>query len=175
MPCHRKRPCSSLPWTSPSTYSRKKTFLSSLAKIVADTSKKKVILSLYFTSPRLPLLSIYLYVQFLLSYVQYMYLLFSKTRCMYVCVVRSRPNNSSEFLLNYLWPLRTGMRRPSWNKSQAIQQVISLKTLLETTSDSDAGTRKKLYIPRPENLQRVRLLSLLFFVFSFLSFLDFLL
>ncbi|KAM7527220.1 hypothetical protein LguiB_030630 [Lonicera macranthoides] len=48
-----------------------------------------------------------------------------------------------------------GMRRPSWNKSQAIQQVISLKTLLETTSDSDAGTRKKLYIPRPENLQRV--------------------
>ncbi|KAL3531304.1 hypothetical protein ACH5RR_010626 [Cinchona calisaya] len=45
-----------------------------------------------------------------------------------------------------------GMRRPSWNKSQAIQQVISLKTLLETTSDSDAaagGTRKKLYIPRP--------------------------
>lgn len=42
--------------------------------------------------------------------------------------------------------VRTGMRRPSWNKSQAIQQVISLKTLLETTtSDSD----KKLYIPRP--------------------------
>ncbi|XP_050235560.1 protein TIFY 4B-like [Mercurialis annua] len=29
-----------------------------------------------------------------------------------------------------------GMRRPSWNKSQAIQQVISLKALLETTSDS---------------------------------------
>ncbi|KAA8550825.1 hypothetical protein F0562_002509 [Nyssa sinensis] len=48
-----------------------------------------------------------------------------------------------------------GMRRPSWNKSQAIQQVISLKALLETTSDSDAGTRKKLYIPRPENPHRV--------------------
>ncbi|TXG63713.1 hypothetical protein EZV62_010707 [Acer yangbiense] len=39
-----------------------------------------------------------------------------------------------------------GMRKPSWNKSQAIQQVISLKTLLETTSDSDAAeARKKLY------------------------------
>ncbi|KAJ4727415.1 Protein TIFY 4B-like protein [Melia azedarach] len=39
-----------------------------------------------------------------------------------------------------------GMRRPSWNKSQAIQQVISLKTLLETTTDSEATeARKKLY------------------------------
>ncbi|KAL5860175.1 hypothetical protein ACOSQ4_001471 [Xanthoceras sorbifolium] len=39
-----------------------------------------------------------------------------------------------------------GMRRPSWNKSQAIQQVISLKKLLETVSDSDATeARKKLY------------------------------
>ncbi|KAE9589033.1 putative transcription factor TIFY family [Lupinus albus] len=28
-----------------------------------------------------------------------------------------------------------GMRRPSWNKSQAIQQVISLKALLEPSSD----------------------------------------
>ncbi|CAK8573662.1 unnamed protein product [Lathyrus sativus] len=28
-----------------------------------------------------------------------------------------------------------GMRRPSWNKSQAIQQVISLKALLEPTDD----------------------------------------
>ncbi|GAV87394.1 tify domain-containing protein/CCT_2 domain-containing protein [Cephalotus follicularis] len=44
-----------------------------------------------------------------------------------------------------------GMRRPSWNKSQAIQQVISLKTLLETTSDSNATEpQKKLYIPRPQ-------------------------
>lgn len=42
-----------------------------------------------------------------------------------------------------------GMRRPSWNKSQAIQQVISLKTLLEATPDSDAAAaRKKLHIPR---------------------------
>ncbi|XP_028105648.1 protein TIFY 4B-like isoform X1 [Camellia sinensis] len=49
-----------------------------------------------------------------------------------------------------------GMRRPSWNKSQAIQQVISLKKLLETTSDSDAGALKKLYIPRPpQNPHRV--------------------
>ncbi|XP_047329119.1 protein TIFY 4B-like isoform X3 [Impatiens glandulifera] len=41
-----------------------------------------------------------------------------------------------------------GMRRPSWNKSQAIQQVISLKTLLESTPDSDAAgaARKKLHI-----------------------------
>lgn len=42
-----------------------------------------------------------------------------------------------------------GMRRPSWNKSQAIQQVIMLKALLETTGDSDANYRKKLRIPRP--------------------------
>ncbi|XP_010256178.1 PREDICTED: protein TIFY 4B-like isoform X2 [Nelumbo nucifera] len=37
-----------------------------------------------------------------------------------------------------------GMRRPSWNKSQAIQQVISLKSLLETRTDSGAGIRQKL-------------------------------
>ncbi|XP_039030964.1 protein TIFY 4B-like isoform X6 [Hibiscus syriacus] len=48
-----------------------------------------------------------------------------------------------------------GMRRPSWNKSQALQQVISLKTLLETTSDSEAAeASKKLYIPFPENPPR---------------------
>ncbi|ESR57231.1 protein TIFY 4B [Citrus sinensis] len=39
-----------------------------------------------------------------------------------------------------------GMRRPSWNKSQAIQQVICLKTLLETTTDTEATeARRKLY------------------------------
>ncbi|XWS36339.1 hypothetical protein CRYUN_Cryun20dG0076700 [Craigia yunnanensis] len=49
-----------------------------------------------------------------------------------------------------------GMRRPSWNKSQAIQQVISLKTLLEPTTDSDAvEASKKLCIPCPENPPRV--------------------
>ncbi|KAI4342713.1 hypothetical protein MLD38_027303 [Melastoma candidum] len=38
-----------------------------------------------------------------------------------------------------------GMRRPSWNKSQAIQQVISLKALLEGTGDdSDAAKCKTL-------------------------------
>lgn len=42
----------------------------------------------------------------------------------------------------------TGMRKPSWNKSQAIQQVISLKALLEP--DTDAGSRKKLHIPRAD-------------------------
>lgn len=45
--------------------------------------------------------------------------------------------------------LGAGMRRPSWNKSQAIQQVIMLKTLLETTPDSDASARKRLCISRP--------------------------
>ncbi|CAA2974744.1 protein TIFY 4B-like isoform X2 [Olea europaea var. sylvestris] len=45
-----------------------------------------------------------------------------------------------------------GMRRPSWNKSQAIQQVIMLKRLLETTSsDTEAEPLKKLYIPRLTN------------------------
>ncbi|XVF21711.1 hypothetical protein REPUB_Repub12eG0113700 [Reevesia pubescens] len=49
-----------------------------------------------------------------------------------------------------------GMRRPSWNKSQAIQQVIMLKTLLETTSDSDAVVaRKKLNIRCSEYPLRV--------------------
>ncbi|XVF80835.1 hypothetical protein PTKIN_Ptkin15bG0107200 [Pterospermum kingtungense] len=49
-----------------------------------------------------------------------------------------------------------GMRRPSWNKSQAIQQVISLKTLLEAKTESDAvGARKKLCIPCPEISPRV--------------------
>ncbi|KAJ8527239.1 hypothetical protein K7X08_029716 [Anisodus acutangulus] len=49
-----------------------------------------------------------------------------------------------------------GMRRPSWNKLQAVQQVISLKALFETTPDTDAGTRKKLHIPRADShVQRV--------------------
>lgn len=53
--------------------------------------------------------------------------------------------------------IEKGMRRPSWNKSQAIQQVISLKALLETTPDSDTGPRKKLHIPRPDtSIQRVQ-------------------
>ncbi|KAL1539727.1 TIFY, variant 2 [Salvia divinorum] len=47
-----------------------------------------------------------------------------------------------------------GMRRPSWNKSQAIQQVIMLKTLLETSPDSDAaGARKRLRISRHNNTE----------------------
>ncbi|PKA49376.1 Protein TIFY 4B [Apostasia shenzhenica] len=38
-----------------------------------------------------------------------------------------------------------GMRRPSWNKSQAIQQVISLKALLEhRPDDPSAATRTRL-------------------------------
>ena len=33
--------------------------------------------------------------------------------------------------------VETGMRRPSWNKSQAVQQVISLKALLEVCHDAE--------------------------------------
>ncbi|CAL1383043.1 unnamed protein product [Linum trigynum] len=49
-----------------------------------------------------------------------------------------------------------GMRRPSWNKSQAIQQVISLKTLLEAPPESDDGQPppRRRYIPRPDNAHR---------------------
>ncbi|KAF9682926.1 hypothetical protein SADUNF_Sadunf05G0158600 [Salix dunnii] len=43
---------------------------------------------------------------------------------------------------------KKGMRRPSWNKSQAIQQVISLKTLLEATPETESP-RPRPYIPRP--------------------------
>ncbi|KAL5782686.1 hypothetical protein ACOSP7_007715 [Xanthoceras sorbifolium] len=46
-----------------------------------------------------------------------------------------------------------GMRRPSWNKSQAIQQVISLKALLETSDDSGAGALRKVLVS-PENAPR---------------------
>ncbi|KAL3648814.1 TIFY [Castilleja foliolosa] len=44
-----------------------------------------------------------------------------------------------------------GMRRPSWNKSQAIQQVIMLKALLETTPDSGRGSQKRIRFSRPHN------------------------
>eukprot|EP00252_Welwitschia_mirabilis_P018321 TRINITY_DN4070_c0_g2_i5.p1 TRINITY_DN4070_c0_g2~~TRINITY_DN4070_c0_g2_i5.p1 ORF type:complete len:237 (+),score=37.74 TRINITY_DN4070_c0_g2_i5:634-1344(+) len=43
-----------------------------------------------------------------------------------------------------------GMRRPSWNKSQAIQQVLSLKGLLESKSvqeEENAGEEAKNSIP----------------------------
>ncbi|XP_050372859.1 protein TIFY 4B-like isoform X2 [Argentina anserina] len=46
---------------------------------------------------------------------------------------------------NYL--KEKGMRRPSWNKSQAIQQVISLKALLEPNDDSGAGVLRKIVGP----------------------------
>lgn len=45
-----------------------------------------------------------------------------------------------------------GMRRPSWNKSQAIEQVISLKTLLEPgkpDSDTNVAPRLRLSLSRP--------------------------
>nr|AKN91656.1 BIG SEEDS 2 [Linum usitatissimum] len=48
-----------------------------------------------------------------------------------------------------------GMRRPSWNKSQAIQQVISLKTLLEPPPESEDGQApRRRYIPRTDNTYR---------------------
>ena len=40
--------------------------------------------------------------------------------------------------------VRAGMRRPSWNKSQAIQQVISLKALLEPCDDDDVSATHNL-------------------------------
>ncbi|XVF63050.1 hypothetical protein PTKIN_Ptkin09bG0057600 [Pterospermum kingtungense] len=43
-----------------------------------------------------------------------------------------------------------GMRRPSWNKSQAIQQVILLKALLESNDDSGAVSPPPLS-PPPQN------------------------
>lgn len=49
-----------------------------------------------------------------------------------------------------------GMRRPSWNKSQAIQQVICLKSLLEpslkSSSAATAAPTPKGSPPLPENL-----------------------
>ncbi|KAF5189385.1 Tify 4b [Thalictrum thalictroides] len=51
-----------------------------------------------------------------------------------------------------------GMRRPSWNKSQAIEQVICLKTLLEPITESDtnaAGFRQKSLVSRLENYTQV--------------------
>ncbi|KAK1310643.1 Protein TIFY 4B [Acorus calamus] len=49
-----------------------------------------------------------------------------------------------------LFFIRTGMRRPSWNKSQAIQQVISLKALLESRPPS-AALRRKVSPPPPQH------------------------
>ena len=66
------------------------------------------------------------------------------------------------------------MRKPSWNKSQAIQQVISLKTLLETTADfdggDDGGARRKRFVSSPENQHRVGCKPLFMFFFFFCSF-----
>ncbi|XWS13711.1 hypothetical protein CRYUN_Cryun36dG0061400 [Craigia yunnanensis] len=42
-----------------------------------------------------------------------------------------------------------GMRRPSWNKSQAIQQVISLKALLESNDYSGSGALRKISVSPP--------------------------
>ncbi|XWS53925.1 hypothetical protein CRYUN_Cryun10bG0042100 [Craigia yunnanensis] len=42
-----------------------------------------------------------------------------------------------------------GMRRPSWNKSQAIQQVISLKALLESNDNSGAAALRKILVSPP--------------------------
>ncbi|CAH2079143.1 unnamed protein product [Thlaspi arvense] len=47
-----------------------------------------------------------------------------------------------------------GMRRPSWNKSQAIQQVLSLKALFEPGDDSGAGILRKILVSQPPNSPR---------------------
>ncbi|KAI3829701.1 hypothetical protein L1987_03829 [Smallanthus sonchifolius] len=49
-----------------------------------------------------------------------------------------------------------GMRRPSWNKSQAIQQVIMLKALLEPSPDSDEGGRKRYITSRQQQTPAAR-------------------
>ncbi|XP_010532580.1 PREDICTED: protein TIFY 4B-like isoform X2 [Tarenaya hassleriana] len=51
--------------------------------------------------------------------------------------------------------IEKGMRRPSWNKSQAIQQVLSLKALLEPGDDSGAGVLRKILVSQPETSRRV--------------------
>lgn len=51
------------------------------------------------------------------------------------------------------------MRRPSWNKSQAIQQVISLKALLEPNEDSGAGVLRKIVGPPHNNPPRVTIFA----------------
>ncbi|KAJ4912277.1 Protein TIFY 4B [Raphanus sativus] len=49
-----------------------------------------------------------------------------------------------------------GMRRPSWNKSQAIQQVLSLKALFEPPGDdSGAGILRKILVSHPPLPSRV--------------------
>ncbi|KAH0942409.1 hypothetical protein HID58_002046 [Brassica napus] len=48
-----------------------------------------------------------------------------------------------------------GMRRPSWNKSQAIQQVLSLKALFEPGDDSGAGILRKILVSHPPIPSRV--------------------
>jgi hypothetical protein len=62
------------------------------------------------------------------------------------------------FSLSGEWRLtrvETGMRRPSWNKSQAIQQVLSLKALYEPGDDSGAGILRKILVSQPPNPPRV--------------------
>ncbi|KAJ0234401.1 Tify domain-containing protein [Hirschfeldia incana] len=45
-----------------------------------------------------------------------------------------------------------GMRKPSWNKSQAIEQVLSLKALFEPPGeDSGAGILRKILVSQPLN------------------------
>ncbi|KAL8214970.1 hypothetical protein R6Q57_004419 [Mikania cordata] len=51
---------------------------------------------------------------------------------------------------------KKGMRRPSWNKSQAIQQVIMLKALLEPSVDSDDGCRMRCISSRLQQTPSTR-------------------
>ncbi|MCL7047012.1 hypothetical protein MKW94_022750 [Papaver nudicaule] len=47
--------------------------------------------------------------------------------------------------------IEKGMRRPSWNKSQAIEQVICLKSLLETTFDDACNNNNRTPPVRPSS------------------------
>lgn len=131
------------------TSSLKMTFLSSPVKIAAVTSKKKVS-------------TFYFYFNFtsLLDF-----------RNWKLCDFFLRRKESDT------WMIFTGMRRPSWNKSQAIQQVISLKSLLEPSpSPSNAAVLKSAVVRPPLNsTNTVRILLILSFLHPLFLFFFFLL
>lgn len=83
--------------------------------------------------------------------------------------------------MNDTWPfVRAGMRRPSWNKSQAIQQVISLKALLEGrpgAGDPPVSSfllpSKSPHAPTPSHVRNTTLLQFYYFLSKLTFFLDF--
>lgn len=61
------------------------------------------------------------------------------------------------------------MRRPSWNKSQAIQQVISLKSLLEPSPPNNYSNSASLKsaVLRPPQIPSNHTVSFLLLSYSF--------